>query len=365
MGSARPAVPPHLELVQVSKFYDSTRAVENLSVELGRGGRLALLGPSGCGKTTTINLIAGFLAPDHGVIRISGEDVTRVPPNKRKTGMVFQSYALFPHLTVFENLAFGLRIRKIAKPDIQRRVERALAIVRLSGLEARYPRQLSGGQQQRVALARALIIEPDILLLDEPLSNLDAKLRQQMRIDLLEILREVGTTTILVTHDQEEALALADRVAVMNQGRVEQVGAPIEVYENPATSFVAKFLGESNVISGALVASTDRYATCDIGGGLRVRSERPTQLRPGAKVEAIVRVERLHLATQPLDLPNSFPGRVEHVMHLGSDLRHIIRLGEHRIIAVDKARGDRTALAEGTDIHVGWAARETLIVPAS
>jgi ABC-type Fe3+/spermidine/putrescine transport system ATPase subunit len=265
----------HLELVNVSKHYGPIAAISDLSLAVARGERLALLGPSGCGKTTTMNLIAGFMEPDRGGIWIGGNGMAGIPAHKRSTAMVFQSYALFPHMTVKENLAFGLKIRKLPRADIDRRVGAALEMVRLSTFADRYPRQLSGGQQQRVALARALVIEPDILLLDEPLSNLDAKLRQAMRVELLDILGAVQTTTILVTHDQEEALTLADRVAIINAGRLEQVGAPGELYENPATGFVAKFLGERNVLTATIIAKDGPQTTCALEGGLRIRSDRP------------------------------------------------------------------------------------------
>jgi putative spermidine/putrescine transport system ATP-binding protein len=246
----------HLDLIGVEKHYGSVRAVDRVSLAIDQGERLALLGPSGCGKTTTLNLVAGFLTPDAGEIRIAGKDVARLPPHKRNTGMVFQSYALFPHLPVAENVAFGLRMRRVERPAIARRVAEALALVRLDHLGARYPRQLSGGQQQRVALARALVIHPEILLLDEPLSNLDAKLRQEMRMELVGILKSVGITTIFVTHDQDEALSLADRVVVMNTGRIEQAGTPVEVYEEPATAWRASPAARSPASWRAATASS-------------------------------------------------------------------------------------------------------------
>jgi putative spermidine/putrescine transport system ATP-binding protein len=353
----------HLELIEVSKAYGAVRAVDRVSLAIVQGERLALLGPSGCGKTTTLNLIAGFLLPETGAIRIAGRDVARVPAHRRNTGMVFQSYALFTHLTVANNVAFGLRMRRVPAAERARRVREALALVRLEGLGDRYPRQLSGGQQQRVALARALVIHPEILLLDEPLSNLDAKLRQEMRMELVEILEQVGITTIFVTHDQEEALALSHRVAVMNEGRVEQVGTPSQVYEDPATAFVAKFLGESNVLLGRVVASGAGEIVCDVGGGHQVRSDRRADVRPGDRVEVIVRTERVHLAERPIGLANSFPAALEHVLYLGGDIRYLVRLGEHRLIGVEKNRGDGKVLTAGQPVHVEWAARESLVAP--
>jgi ABC-type Fe3+/spermidine/putrescine transport system ATPase subunit len=277
--------------------------------------------------------------------------------------MVFQSYALFPHLTVFENIAFGLKIRKVNRSDIVRRVGKALEAVQLQELETRYPRQLSGGQQQRVALARALVIKPQLLLLDEPLSNLDAKLRQAMRVELLDILREVGTTTILVTHDQEEALALADRVAIMKAGRLEQVGPPGELYDNPRTTFVATFLGESNLFPGVIVEKLGDAALCDIGGGLRVQGSCRSDHPPGSRVQVIVRVEHVQIFSEPPTLPNRFQARLEHVMHLGMNLRYVFRLASYRLVSVDKNRFDRALHSAGNDLYVGWGERETLILP--
>jgi putative spermidine/putrescine transport system ATP-binding protein len=352
----------HLELKEVSKAYDAVLAVDHVSLAIAQGERVALLGPSGCGKTTTLNLVAGFLRPDRGEIRIAGLDVAGIPPHKRNIGIVFQSYALFLHLTVSENVAFGLKMRRIERAERRRRVDEALSLVRLHGLGDRYPRQLSGGQQQRVALARALVIRPDILLLDEPLSNLDAKLRQEMRMELVEILKRVGITTIFVTHDQEEALALSDRVAIMDHGRIEQIGAPHEVYEEPATVFVAKFLGETNVLPGQVAAAEGSSLVCDIGGYL-VRSDRKARVAPGDRIEVIVRAERFGLSSTPSGLPNSFPARVEHVMYLGSDIRFLIRLGDHRITAIQKNRGDGKVPHPGDTVYLEWPARESFVAP--
>jgi putative spermidine/putrescine transport system ATP-binding protein len=352
----------HLELTEVSKAYGAVLAVDRVSLVIAQGERVALLGPSGCGKTTTLNLVAGFLRPDLGTIQIAGRDVAGIPPHKRNIGIVFQSYALFLHLTVSQNVAFGLKMRRVGRAELVRRVDEALGLVRLQGLGDRYPRQLSGGQQQRVALARALVIRPDILLLDEPLSNLDAKLRQEMRMELVEILKRVGITTIFVTHDQEEALALSDRVAIMDHGRIEQIGAPHEVYEEPATVFVAKFLGETNVLPGRVAAAEGSSLVCDIGGYL-VRCDRRARVAPGDRIEVIVRAERIGLSSTPSGLPNSFPARVEHVMYLGSDIRFLIHLGGHRITAIQKNRGDGQVPHPGDTVYLEWPARESFVAP--
>ena len=261
-----------LTLEHLTKHYGSHVAVDGLTLSVEKGEFVSLLGPSGCGKTTTLQMIAGFVEPSGGAIRLDGRDLLAVKPAKRGLGIVFQSYALFPHMSVAENVAFGLEMQGIAKAERARRVAETLDLVGLGAFAARFPRQLSGGQQQRVALARALVIKPQILLLDEPLSNLDAKLREEMQIELRQIQRTVGTTTILVTHDQAEAMALSDRIVVMNKGRAEQVAAPHEAYERPATPFVANFLGKTNLVDGkAIRPERIEFATSGLAGTVRTR----------------------------------------------------------------------------------------------
>ncbi|TGD98700.1 ABC transporter ATP-binding protein [Methylobacterium nonmethylotrophicum] len=243
---------PLLELEHVAKAFGSHVAVEDFTLAVAPGEFVSFLGPSGCGKTTTLQMIAGFLSPSRGTIRLQGRDLTQVHPSKRGLGIVFQSYALFPHMTAAENVAFGLEMQRVGKAERTERVRAALAMVGLAGYEDRHPRRMSGGQQQRVALARALVIRPSVLLLDEPLSNLDAKLREEMQIELRQIQRDLGTTTILVTHDQTEALSLSNRVVVMSKGRIEQIGTPQDTYERPASAFVARFLGKTNDFSARI-----------------------------------------------------------------------------------------------------------------
>jgi putative spermidine/putrescine transport system ATP-binding protein len=247
----------YLELDRVAKQFGAQTVVDDFSLAVGKGEFISFLGPSGCGKTTTLQMIAGFLEPSRGAIRLEGKDLTAVHPAKRGLGIVFQSYALFPHMTAAENVAFGLEMKRVPRSERGKRVHTALAMVGLAGYEERHPRRMSGGQQQRVALARALVIRPSLLLLDEPLSNLDAKLREEMQIELRQIQRTLGTTTILVTHDQNEALSLSDRIVVMSQGRIEQIGTPQETYERPASAFVSQFLGKTNEFA----------ATVDRSGG--------------------------------------------------------------------------------------------------
>jgi ABC-type Fe3+/spermidine/putrescine transport system ATPase subunit len=352
----------HLELIDLRKRFGAAQAVDGVSIGVERGERLALLGPSGCGKTTSLNMIAGFLEPDSGSIRIGGREINALPAHKRDIGMVFQQYALFPHLTAGENVAFGLRMRRVDKAEQRRRVAEALAIVRLAGLEERYPRQLSGGQQQRVALARALVLRPQMLLLDEPLSNLDAKLRQEMRTELLSILDEVGITTILVTHDQEEALALSDRLAVMNQGRIEQAGLPGDVYRRPASAFVAKFLGDTNVVEGRVSETTGGALFCELANGWRVATEPRPGLPIGQKVEIILRAERLRVSDASAGGVNSFPVTLEHAIYLGVTTRYVVRSGDVRLVAL--AREQSEGLEPGAELHLEWLPRDTLVFPA-
>jgi len=261
-----------LALDKLTKTFGSHVAVDRLTLTVEKGEFVSLLGPSGCGKTTTLQMIAGFVEPTGGAIRLEGRDLLAVKPARRGLGIVFQSYALFPHMTVMENVAFGLEMQGVAGADRTRRVGETLDLVGLGQFASRFPRQLSGGQQQRVALARALVIRPQILLLDEPLSNLDAKLREEMQIELRQIQRSVGTTTILVTHDQGEAMALSDRIVVMNHGRAEQIGPPHEAYERPATPFVASFLGRTNLVNGTTVRPEKIwFATSGLAGKVRTR----------------------------------------------------------------------------------------------
>jgi len=316
-----------VELRGCTRDYGAVRAVDALDLAVHDGEFLALLGPSGCGKTTTLNLVAGFVEPTAGRILVDGEDVTGRPPHLRGLGVVFQSYALFPHLSVWENVAFGLRERRIPRAEIERRVGDALGLVRLDRAGRQRPGQLSGGMQQRVALARALVYQPRVLLLDEPLAALDKKLREEMRDELRAIQRSVGITTIFVTHDQAEALGLADRIAVMNRGRIEQLGEPREVYERPATRFVADFIGASTVLRGRTVAA-DRVA---IGAAtLRVAGGRPWPA--GATVELAIRPERVLLAASPGD--NVLDARVEGLVYQGAQTEVTARLADgQRVLA--------------------------------
>jgi len=311
-----------LELAGVQKRFGNAVAVENFDLAMEKGEFVSFLGPSGCGKTTTLRMIAGFEVPSAGVITINGQDVTYVPPNKRNVGMVFQSYALFPNMTVADNVGFGLRVRQAPKEQIKKRVGELLEIVNLGDKGGRYPYQLSGGQQQRVALARALAYEPQVLLLDEPLSALDAKIRVALRHEIRSIQRQLGITTVYVTHDQEEALSLSDRVVVMSEGRMEQVGTPFEIYNFPATAFVASFVGTLNVLDGVVVNASTGELTLS-GQPARLKSSFEGNL--GREVKVALRPEMVSLGTAG-DGMNHLTGKVSDVSFLGSIVRIRIRL---------------------------------------
>jgi ABC-type Fe3+/spermidine/putrescine transport system ATPase subunit len=288
-----------LELQGVVKRYGATLGVGPVDVDVREGELLTLLGPSGCGKTTTLHIVAGLLLPDEGQVRLDGRDITRLDPQHRDMGLVFQNYALFPHKTVFDNVAFGLRMRRVPRETIAGRVHAMLEMVGLPGVETRLPGQLSGGQRQRVAVARALVIEPTILLLDEPLSNLDAVLRKRMRLDLRDLQQRLGIATVFVTHDQDEAFEMSDRVVLLNRGRIEQVGTPEDLYDDPATRFAAEFIGETNLIEGVVATVAGATATVDTPGGARYHALAPAKrLQGGDRVYVMIRPERIDLVPE-------------------------------------------------------------------
>ena len=344
-----------LELAAVSKRYGDFYAARDVSLDVREGELLVLLGPSGCGKTTTLRMIAGFVEPTAGNIRIGGEDVTWMPPWRRNTGLVFQNYALFPHLTVAKNLAFGLEMRRTGRAEIQRKVHEALSLVRMDHLADRLPRQLSGGQQQRVALARALVFEPDVLLLDEPLSNLDAKLRGEVRVEIRNLQQRLGITTVMVTHDQEEALTMADRLVVMNEGQVRQVGSQQDLYERPADRFVAGFVGRSSFIRGRM---TGDVLISD--GGLEIRCGR--RLKGDAVVA--LRPERVVVGPAAEAADNRFEGEVEFVSYMGGLVDVHVRLTDRDLVIAQVANHGAAPLPEaGERIDVGWSAG-AMVYPA-
>jgi ABC-type Fe3+/spermidine/putrescine transport system ATPase subunit len=319
---------PFLEVVELRKEFSATSSVGPVSFSVEPGEFISLLGPSGCGKTTTLRCIAGFTEPSSGDIRVQGRSVLSTPPHRRDFGLVFQNYALFPHLSVFENVAFGLRLRRIAGDELRQRVAEALDLVGLGGLERRFPGEISGGQQQRVALARSLVLRPKLLLLDEPLSNLDAKLRVQMRTEIRSLQRRLAIATIYVTHDQTEALALSDRIAVMNRGVVCQIATPREVYNTPLTSFVADFIGSSNLLRGQARLADDGSGSIVAVQGLTIRSsEPPPATSRDGDVIVLIRPERIRIengkAVHAVDRlsANVMRARVMDVVYLGEDLQ--------------------------------------------
>ncbi|MGW0503547.1 ABC transporter ATP-binding protein [Micromonospora sp. NPDC003241] len=331
-------------LESVSKRFaraGDTAAVDDVDISIAAGEFFTLLGPSGCGKTTTLRMVAGFYFPTSGRIRFGAEDVTRRPPNKRDTGMVFQNYALFPHMSVAQNVAYGLKIRKVGRAESRRRVEEALGEVHLGGYGERRIDQLSGGQQQRVALARALVIRPRTLLLDEPLSNLDAKLREETRTEIRRIQKESGTTAIYVTHDQAEAMAMSDRIAVMESGRVQQIGAPQEIYHRPTNAFVARFIGRSNVLSLPVTAVTDETVTVGRPDGTEIVVAAPVGhgLRPGES--ALVSVRPEHIGLTSATEAGALPGRVTELEFTGMATNLVVEVaGESvQVAAIDVPAG--------------------------
>ena len=348
---------PALQLRGVEKRFGDTVALAGIDLDVAPGEFVTLLGPSGCGKSTTLNLIAGFLPPSAGEIILGGERMNDLPPFRRNLGVVFQDYALFPHMTVTQNVAFGLRMRGASPAHVDQRVEEALGLVKLDGLGGRRPAQLSGGQRQRVALARALVIRPQMLLLDEPLSNLDLKLREEMRLEITRLQRRLGIATLFVTHDQGEALSMSDRIAVMNAGRVEQIGTPSEVYGAPRTRFVAEFIGGINIVSAtvaAAVASTGWAQLSSPLGTLQAATQRP--LAAGTPVHVAIRPERVMLVAE--DAPGApghllLRGRVLEVVYLGA--RSEIRL---------EAEGGQTLLVDASLRHDGDAPRAGASVTA-
>jgi spermidine/putrescine transport system ATP-binding protein len=347
---------PAIELVGVNKRFPSGAAevvaVEDVDLAVGAGEFFSLLGPSGCGKTTTLRMLAGFEEPTSGRILLYGKDMVGVPPYRRDVNMVFQHYALFPHMSVYDNIAFGLRHKKVAKDEIQRRVADALRLVELEGREQRRPRQLSGGQQQRVALARALVNRPRALLLDEPLGALDLKLRRAMQLELKRIQREVGITFVYVTHDQEEALTMSDRLAVMNAGRIEQLGSPRELYERPATRFVANFLGTSNILGGRLEPAGDGWRLAGLGAGERVLVH-GEGLRSGQEVEIVVRPEKMALraaSESPPDGQCALRCTVAEVVYLGTSTNYSVVTDGGTQVSVYR---QNAAVVPGGELAVG------------
>jgi spermidine/putrescine transport system ATP-binding protein len=361
----------------VSKFFDSFRALNNVSLEIKKGEFFSLLGPSGCGKTTLLRILAGFEQPDTGSVAFDGKDVLPLPPDRRHANTVFQNYALFPHLSVFENVAFSMRLKKAAKSDVENKVGEYLRLVQLEGHAHKKPNQLSGGQKQRVAIARALINEPSVLLLDEPLSALDAKLRQHMLIELDQIHDKIGITFIYVTHDQQEALSVSDRLAVMNQGDVLQIGTPHEIYESPATDFVARFIGETNLFDAKVISvetlkrDWEEYlAELDIPELGNIKVTTVDNVKPGQTVSFTIRPEKIVIAkdrpTTNRDDINLFQGIVDEPIYSGFQTKFYVKVMDKSLIRVIKQHANYSD--EGPDIRwkdsvfISWSANDGYIV---
>jgi spermidine/putrescine transport system ATP-binding protein len=364
---------PAIELVGIVKEFNShgdvVQAVAGVDLEIGVGEFFSLLGPSGCGKTTTMRMIAGFEEPTSGEVKLYGKSVLGVPPNKRDVNMVFQSYALFPHMSVFDNVAFGLRRKGVAKDEVTKRVSEIIETVGLAGREKRRPRELSGGQQQRVALARALVNRPRALLLDEPLGALDLKLRQAMQVELKRIQREVGITFIYVTHDQSEALTMSDRIAVMNEGRVEQLGSPRAIYERPATRFVAGFIGTSNLLSGDVKSVSGNRAVILSGDGqhIEVPLREGLSAAAGDHLDLTVRPEKIEIKLDAADCAGSrLRGTVTEVVYLGTSTNYnvLTSTGAEVTVFVQNSNNADDLAARGQQVWLSWEPQHSYVIGA-
>jgi spermidine/putrescine transport system ATP-binding protein len=357
-----------VELKGVTKRFGDVKAVDDINLTIRRGEFFSLLGPSGCGKTTTLRLVAGFETPTKGEILINNINISNKRPYERNVNTVFQSYALFPHLTVTGNIRFGLERKKTPKGRMKELIEEALDLVRMTGMENRYPRQLSGGQQQRVALARALILRPEVLLLDEPLGALDLKLRKEMQLELKSLQERVGITFIYVTHDQEEALTMSDRIAVMDQGRLVQVGAPEEIYDFPKTRFVADFIGVSNFFSGQIAAVNDNHLILKTVGGLNVALSAKKGYTIGQSVHFSVRPEKFKIEpeTKTSDWENRFVGEITNKIYLGDSIHYVIALSPKENITVflknESAAYQQISFSVGDKVQVSWHRDDSVIL---
>jgi spermidine/putrescine transport system ATP-binding protein len=346
-----------IELVGLTKHFGhgsgsaGHAAVDHVDLSVSSGEFFSLLGPSGCGKTTTLRLIAGFEEPTAGRILLDGTDVSRMPPHKRNVNTVFQSYALFPFLSVFDNVAFGLRHAAVAKSDLRTRVGDALSLVSMSSFASRRPSQLSGGQQQRVALARALVLNPAVLLLDEPLGALDAKLRRSLKVELKALQERVGITFIYVTHDQEEALTMSDRLAVMNAGRIAQIGTPQEVYESPSDAYVADFLGAANLLTVSVAERVPGGASTLSLGELSLSTSNEVPAAPGASVQAVIRPERVRVEPHGSAGQNRVPALVERLVYLGAATQVMLRLATGESLQAVAQNEDAASWSQGTPVH--------------
>jgi len=351
-----------VELRDISVSYGDNRVLDSVSLTLAHGEFVAVLGPSGCGKTTLLRVVAGF-AEHSGTVRIDGKACENVPPHKRNIGIVFQDYALFPHRTVAENIGFGLRLRRMPRLEVTQKVDHLLSLLQLRGLESRYPSELSGGQRQRVAIARALAVDPQVLLLDEPLSALDKKLREEMQVELRQLQQRVGITTMFVTHDQEEALALADKIVVMDKGEIRQEGPPADVYVRPRNRFVANFIGKSNIIEGNVTGVDRQDLVCSISDRYSVKIKGHGDPRAiGSKVDFLIRPERIRLRQASADAAEEgdIPGSVRHVVYLGAHQNVHIALETGQIVEAEASH--ERVWKPGDSVAVGWRPEDALLL---
>jgi len=358
-----PAPSPLVRFSKVSKSYDGrTRVVSDLDLDIARGEFLTLLGPSGSGKTTTLMMLAGFEAPTVGTILLAGKDITHLPPHKRGIGVVFQNYALFPHMSVADNVAYPLKVRGVAARDIKKRVDAALDMVKLGGFGGRRPAQLSGGQQQRVAFARALVFEPELVLLDEPLGALDKQLRERMQDELKQLHRRIGVTMVYVTHDQSEALTMSDRIAVFNEGRIQQLAPPERLYEAPESLFVAEFVGENNRMEGVVAGNNTGGVQIRLADGTMLRSEARQGFPVGTPVIVSIRPERIEI--DGADAPNRLPAVVDRAIFHGDSMRVVLRLASDAelVVKLPNARSVRIG-ANGESVHACFGAGDCRIFP--
>jgi spermidine/putrescine transport system ATP-binding protein len=354
-----------VELRKVFKVFNGETAVRGVDLDIRQGEFFSILGPSGCGKTTTLRLMAGFETPSAGDVMIRGQSMTNTPPYRRPVNTVFQSYALFGHITVWENIAFGLRIKKLGKAEIDERVREVLNLVKMESFANRYPSQLSGGQQQRVALARALVNRPAVLLLDEPLGALDLKLRKQMQVELSNLHQDLGLTFVMVTHDQEEAMSLSDRIAVMHEGRIEQIGTPQEIYECPQTAFVADFIGDTNLLAGRVEACDRATLTVRTKSNLKIVVQQSDKWNgsTGDSTVVSVRPEKIYLNLYQPDVSvNCFEGRLKHTMYMGTHVHYVVELVSGDCITVRQPNTGGSFPDPHTPIYAYWGTTDCLVL---
>lgn len=356
-----------IQLVAINKSFKEHKAVDNISIGIEKGEFLTLLGPSGCGKTTTLRMIAGFEEPTSGEILLDGIDVSAKNPYERNVNTVFQNYALFPNMNIYNNIAFGLKIKKLSKEVIKEKVTKVLALVQLEDYVDRYPSQLSGGQKQRIAIARAIVNSPKVLLLDEPLGALDLKLRKQMQFELKHLQRKLGITFIYVTHDQEEALTMSDRIAVMNQGKIEQIGTPDEIYNRPKTKFVADFIGETNLFEGVIEEHSDNKLSVMLENNQKIQVvDKPLtfdKLKQGDNIFITIRPERMKLSHSKVELKNILKGVVKERIFVGSINKTIIKLSNEKEVIINEPAIDTLKFqGEGDEVYISWEYEDGVVI---